>query len=420
MTASTERVRAEALDRADPLRPFRDRFVLADADLIYLNGNSLGRLPLATAERLNQVVKDEWGTELTGAWERWIDLPEAVGDRLGRAALGAGPGQVLVADSTTVNLYKLVRAALEVLNRRAVLVVDAAEFPTDRYVVDGIAAETDVAVRRMRSDEVCGPTVDDVLRVTEREPAVVVLSHVHFRSGAVADVGAITEAVHDDGGAVVWDLSHSAGVVPVDLDSTGVALAVGCTYKYLNAGPGSPAFLYVRRDLQAGMRQPIWGWFGQREQFAMGARYEPRPDIGRFLTGTPSPLLLHAVDEGVALVEEAGIDRLATKAGALTALAIDLAQQWLVPLGFELVTPTTPERRGAHIALRHDAGWPVTCALIEQARVVPDFRPPDVVRFGFPPLYTRFVDVWDAFDRVRQAVADGVHMRVVLPDRRVT
>jgi kynureninase len=415
--AELTRAHAEALDAADPLRGFRDRFVLEaqDDDRIYLDGNSLGRLPRETAVRLAERTA-EWGERLVGGWHDWIELPTRVGDLLAEHVLGARPGEVLVCDSTTVNLYKLAHAALAARPDRRAILADPNDFPTDRYVLEGVAAERGVELRWVESDAVHGPQVETVAA----DVALVVLSHVSYRSGALADVRAITEAAHAAGALALWDLSHSAGAVSVELEAAGADLAVGCTYKYLNAGPGSPAFLYVRPALQAELRSPIQGWFGQRDQFHMGPRYVPAEGIERFLAGTPPILGLAAVEAGAALVAEAGIERLSNKAVALTELLVELHDARLAPLGFELGSPRDPARRGSHVSLRHPEAWRITRALIERARVVPDFRGPDSVRLGVPPLYTRFVDVWDAVDRLARIVQAKDHERYDTALARVT
>jgi kynureninase len=406
------RAEAEALDRTDSLAHFRDRFVI-EGPVIYADGNSLGRLPEATIERLGSVV-DTWGSRLVSAWPDWIDRPLEVGDLLADAVLGANRGEVLVCDSTTVNLFKLAAAALA--RRPGALVTDADNFPTDRYVLQGLG---EVVV--FDGDPIDGPAADDVERACAgRNVSVVCLSHVAYRSGALVDVRAITDAAHDAGAVLLLDVSHSAGVVPIELESAGVDLAVGCTYKYLNAGPGSPAFLYVRRELQEELRSPIWGWFGQREQFAMNPAYDPVPGIGRFLAGTPSILGLAAVEVGAELVREAGIEALRGKSAALTELVVSLHDERLAPLGFELGTPRTPELRGGHVSVRHTEGWRICRALIERADVVPDFRAPDSIRLGLPPLYTRFVDAWDIVDRLAQLVESREHEHVDAAPLRVT
>ena len=296
--------RARALDAADPLAAFRDRFVIDDPDVIYLDGNSLGRLPQATLERLRSVVTGEWGGDLIRGWDHWIDEPRRVGDILA-GIVGAGPGEVIVSDSTTVNFYKLAHAALEARPDRPIVVTDRENFPTDRYVLEGLARARDLEVAWLAPDPVEGPTVDDVEAVLAAHPgevALVTLSHVNYRSAAIADMAAITAIAHDAGALVIWDLCHSAGAIDVDLEAAGADLAVGCTYKFLNSGPGAPAFLYVRRALQHELRNPIQGWFGQRDQFTMAQGYDPAPGIGQWLTGTPGMLALAAVEEGVRLV----------------------------------------------------------------------------------------------------------------------
>src|SRR5579884_473494 len=370
----TTRDDALALDRADPLASFRERFVLGDEPRLYLDGNSLGRLPLATRDRVAAAV-GAWGTELVTGWHEWIDAPRRVGDRLARDVLGAGDGEVLVADSTTVDLYKLCGAVAAV--REGAFVVPRDEFPTDRYVLQSLADQHGRELRLLDADAVDGPTAADVEAALSRDDvALLVLSHVNYRSGALADLPAITCIARDHGVPVLWDLCHSAGVVPLDLRAHGVELAVGCTYKYLNGGPGSPAFLYVARELQPALRSPVAGWFAQREQFEMGHPFVAADGIERFLAGTPPILQLEAVDESVALVAEAGVGAAREKSIALTELIVELHDAWLEPLGFALGTPRDPVRRGSHVSLRHADGWRICRALIERADVVPDFRAP--------------------------------------------
>ena len=408
----TLREHAERLDAEDPLAGFRDRFVLGDADTIYLDGNSLGRLPLATRQRLADLT-EQWGSELVGAWEEWIDLPLRVGDLIGRAAIGAQPGETIVSDSTTINLYKLASAVLA--TRPGAILVPRDEFPTDRYVLEGLAAAHGRSLLQLESDPVEGPLAADVERACAEagQVALVCLSHVHYRSGALADTLAVEAAAT---APVIWDLSHSGGVVAPE----GIGLAVGCTYKYLNAGPGAPAYLHVREDLQAGLRTPIQGWFGQREQFDMQRSFDPQPGLGGFLAGTPNVPALMAIEEGARLVEEAGIERLTVKAQQITAHLVELHDEWLAPLGFELGSPRAAERRGAHVSLRHPDAWALCRALIEIERVIPDYRGPDSLRLGLPPLYTRFVDVHDALDRLRSLAESGRHRGIDSTPRRVT
>jgi kynureninase len=407
-TLSADRSYAEELDAADPLAGFRDRFVRDDPSLIYLDGNSLGPLPLATQARIAEVVGREWGAALVRSWSRWIELPREVGDLVGEHLVGAAPGQVAVCDSTTVNLYKLTSAALDAQQGRNVIVTDDDNFPTDRYVLEGVAAQRGAELRMIRSDLDQG-LAEDVLRgALDERTALVSVSHVAYRSGALADMAKITGIVHEAGALALWDLCHSVGAVPVELDAVGADLAVGCTYKYLNAGPGAPAFLYARRELQERLRQPVWGWFGQRDQFAMGQGYDPAPGIGRFLTGTPDVIGTVAVQEGARLIAEAGIGRLRAKAVALTGLLIDLADAWLAPYGVAVASPRQAERRGAHVTLAHPDAWRISQALIRRG-VIGDYRTPDRLRLGPAPLYTRFADVWDALDILRQVLATKVY-----------
>jgi kynureninase len=397
----------DPLDAADPLASFRDRFVFADPDLVYLDGNSLGRLPRATVERLATVVSDEWGGELIRGWEHWIDEPARVGDLLAEAILGAGPDEVIVSDSTTINFYKLAVAALDARPGRRRIVTDRANFPTDRYVLEGLASSRGLEIAWLDPDPVEGPRPDDVEAVVRANPddvALVTLSHVNYRSAAIADMAAITTIGHEAGALTLWDLSHSAGSIEVDLEGAGCDLAVGCTYKYLNGGPGAPAWLYVRSSLQAELRNPIQGWFGQRDQFAMGQGYEPVPGIRAWLTGTPGMLGLAAAESGIALSADAGMPRIRAKGIAQTEYAIALIDARLAPLGFGLGSPREAERRGAHVSIRHPEARRMTADLIARG-VVPDFRAPDSIRFGLSPLTTRFRDVEAGVAALEQMVS---------------
>ncbi len=315
---------AQRLDLADPLALSRSQFNVEESGPIYLDGNSLGRPAKVVIERLADAVRD-WSENLVGGWSRWIDLPAAVGDRIGRL-IGAGPGQVVVCDSTTVNLYKLAASALAARADRQVILADAHDFPTDRYVLQGLAESTGFELRLLEGSVVDGLDTDVVAGAIGAQTALVCLSHVNFRSGARLDVAAITEAAHRHGALVLWDLCHSAGAFPVALDDNGVDLAVGCTYKYLNGGPGSPAFAYVRRDLQAELRQPIWGWFGQHDQFSMAPIYQPDGGMSRFLTGTPPVLGLLGVDAAAEILESAGIRALWAKSERCTEMLVDLVR----------------------------------------------------------------------------------------------
>jgi kynureninase len=386
---------ADHLDGSDPLGHFRAKFHIPDPDLAYLDGNSLGMAPAATLERLHHVVTHEWAGGLIHSWDAWLDRPRQVGDRLA-PLLGAEPGEVVVHDSTTVNLYQLVHAAISLRPGRRAVVVNADEFPTDRYVVAGIASALGLEVRTEdRLD-------DDV--------AVVVRSAVDYRTAERADLDGVTRAADRVGALVVWDLSHAAGAVELDLHAAGVQLAAGCTYKFLNGGPGAPGYTYVTRDLQRSLPQPIWGWFGQVDQFAMGPEYRPLPDVRRVLLGTPGILGLAAAEEGIALVADAGMANIAAKGRALTSYALGLCDA----AGLVSPTPRDPHRRGAHVAVRHSDARALTARLASRGVMV-DFREPDLVRLGMSPLTTRFRDVHTGVTELAALVHEPARSRRSTP-----
>jgi kynureninase len=405
MTDGLTRDDALGLDAEDPLASYRQRFVIHDDPIAYLDGNSLGRPPKATVERLHHLLDVEWGTQLIRSWEeRWIELPGVVGDRLGTAVIGAAPGQTLIADSTTVNLFKVLHAGAALRPERHQIVIDEANFPTDRYVVEAVAAARNLSVIWIPPGPAGGVTGDDLRPLVGSETAVVVLSHVDYRSGYLADLPALTEVVHQAGGVVVWDLCHSAGVVAVDVDAAGVDFAVGCTYKYLNAGPGAPAYLYVAERHQAQIDQPIPGWWSAADLFAMAATYTRAAGIRQMLSGTPNVTGIVAVDEGVKLVAEAGLDRIRAKSLSLTGLADRLADDLVVPLGWEVVSPRRSEVRGSHVAVRGPGAPDVARRLID-AGIVVDFRHPDLIRLGLSPLTTSHVEVWTALQVLHDLAA---------------
>ena len=398
---SPTREHAAALDEADPLRAFPDRFAV-DPEVVYLDGNSLGCLAWTTVERLHDVVALEWGARGVRAWdEGWLELPLEIGDRLGAAVLGAAPGQVVVGDSTTVCFYKLACAALDARPGRTKIVTDVDNFPTDRYVLEGLARQRGLELVWLRADPCGGPEPEAVAAVIDEDTALVTFSHVSYRSAHIADMAAINAIVRDAGALMLWDLSHSAGSVPLSLDGDRAPLAVGCTYKYLNGGPGAPAFMSVARELQAEIHQPIWGWLGRRDPFEMAPGYEADSGVRGLLSGTPPVLALTAVDEGVRIVTEAGMDAIRVKGIALTELAIALADARLAPLGVSVASPRDFARRGAHVALAHPHAREL-CARLIEVGVIPDFRHPEVIRFGLSPLTTRFVDVWDGVEALRR------------------
>jgi kynureninase len=391
-TAAALEDRAADLDAADPLRAFRDRFVAMEGVVAYLDGNSLGRPPLTTPERLDRFVREEWGGRLIRGWdEGWMDLGQRIGDRLGRVILGAAPGQVVVADSTTVILYKLARAAVAARRDRREIVLDTGNFPTDRYVLEGIAAERGLDLRWIETDPVTGVTAEHVAAATGPETALVVLSHVSYLTAHIADAARITEIAHDAGALVLWDVSHSAGSVEIALDVWGADLAAGCTYKYLNGGPGSPAFGYVRAEHQDVLQQPVWGWLGRRDPFAMGPGYEPAAGLTSVVSGTPPILGMLPLTTSLDLIEEAGIGAIREKSLAMTAYALEAVDTLLAPYGAEVVSPRDPSRRGGHVTVRHPALRDLMGPLWERG-VLADYREPDCVRIGLSPLSTSFAE----------------------------
>jgi kynureninase len=404
---------ARALDAADPLSGFRSRFAGIDDGgsqvVAYFDGNSLGRPARASVDRIHRFLLEGWGGRLIRGWdEEWMELPFAIGDDLGRAALGAAPGQTFIGDSTTVLLYKLARAAVDSLPERSEIVLDTDNFPTDRYLLDGIARERGLRLVWIEADTEAGVTPEQVAAAVGPQTALVVLSHVAYRSGFLADLPAITRIAHDAGALVLWDLCHSAGSVPVELDAAGVDLAVGCTYKYLDGGPGSPAFGYVNARLIRRLTQPIQGWMGVRDVFAMGPEYQPADGIRRFLSGTPPIVGMLAMRDTIGMIEEAGIDAVRAKSVALTEFAIALADEWLAPLGVALASPRDPGRRGGHITLSHPAMRQVT-ALLWERDVIPDYRDPDGLRIGLSPLSTSFEEVCAGMAAVRDALGELAH-----------
>ncbi len=386
---------ARQLDAADPLARFRGRFVAADDPSVaaYLDGNSLGRPLAVTGERLAAFVNGPWGRGLIRSWDAaWMAEPVTVGDRLGEVVLGAAPGQVTVADSTTVVLYKLIRAAVAGRPGRDEIVVDRGNFPTDRFIVDGIAAECGLSVRYLSAPHDSGVRPGDVAAVVSERTALVVLSHVAYRSGFLADMAAITAVTHQAGALILWDLCHSVAALPVELDACGADLAAGCTYKYLNGGPGSPAFCYVAAALQDELRQPVQGWMGAADPFAMAAEYQPAKGIRQFISGTPPVLAMQPLKDMLELVDEAGLAAVRRKSVALTEHAVALTDELLAPLGAVLASPRAAAERGSHVTVDHPGFAAVTAALWRQG-VIPDFRPPDGIRIGLSPLSTSFAEL---------------------------
>ncbi len=401
----TGQTRADFLkmDQADPLGKCRDRFLLRDG-LIYLDGNSLGALPAAVPERVQRAITGEWGKDLISSWNvnRWIDLPQRVGDRIG-ALVGAAPGQVVAGDSTSVNLFKLLAAALKMVPEgRRVILSDPGNFPTDLYMVQGLRellGENRCQLRLVEETEITGALDDDV--------ALVMLTHVNFRSGRMHDMRAVTRAVQASGALMLWDLSHSAGALPVDLDGCNADFAVGCGYKYLNGGPGAPAFLYVAARHREQVSQPLSGWMGHASPFVFDIDYTPAAGVGRYLCGTPPVLAMLALETALESCWS-GVDMAVVREKSLRlgTLFIDLVEQRCAGHGFSLASPRENALRGSQVSFAHPEGYAIMQALIK-ADVVGDFRAPNLLRFGFTPLYTRYVDIWDAVDRLALIMEQG-------------
>jgi kynureninase len=400
---------AAALDRGDPLAHFADRFARPDSDLIYLDGNSLGRLPLASREGITTATDVEWGEQLIRSWpKQWWGLAADIGKELA-PLVGAGDDEVVIADSTSVVLYKLALGGLLANPARKKIITDDMNFPTDNYILSAAGRLAGGSLATIESaDGVHGPE-NALIDALDEETALLSLSHVTFKSGYLYDMNRLTAAAHDVGALVLWDLSHSVGVVPIDLESDGVDLAVGCTYKYLNGGPGSPAFLYVSKERASAVENPLTGWWGHREPFAFDLEYRPAPSIHRFQTGTMPILSLRPVEHGVALTAEAGVQQLRAKSVAMSSFFIEQARRHLAPLGFSLASPPQPTQRGSHVSLRHAHAWQIVQAMIDLGQIIPDFRAPDNIRFGFAPLYTSFGDVHTAIGRLLEIVDKNLY-----------
>jgi len=395
------------LDAIDPLRPYRDRFVNTDPDLIYLDGNSLGRLPSSTPTLLDRVTNDQWGGRLIRAWnEGWWDLGVRLGDRLA-PLIGARQGEVIISESTTVNLYKLAMGAVTAADHeRTRIVTDDLNFPSDAHVLAGVARATGRSMEIVTSDGIHGP-LGALARSLDDHTALVSLSHTAFKSGYTYDLAELTRMAHSVGALILWDCSHSVGAVPIDLGGAGADLAVGCTYKYLNGGPGSPAFLYVREDLQPRLTNPIQGWWGHADPFGFQLEFAPVSSMRRFHSGTMPILSLAAVEAGLEVVLDAGMPAIRTKSIGLSTYLIEQHRAHLEPLGFTLASPAEAGLRGSHVSLGHPSAWPITRALVEEAKVIPDYRTPDSLRIGLSPLYTSFVDIHTAVQRVKRVVEEG-------------
>ncbi len=408
MVIPTDRSYAETLDAADSLAHFREQFVIAESDLIYLDGNSLGRLPRATMALSDDVIQRQWGQRLIRGWnEGWFTLPERIGAKIAKL-VGAQPDEIIMADSTSVNLFKLAVAALREKPGCTRILTDSLNFPSDLYILQGVI---DLLGNQHTLEQIPSPDglhgpADAIVATLDSQVALLTLTHTAFKSSYTYDMPAITEAAHAAGALVLWDLSHSAGSIPVDLHGSGADLAIGCGYKYLNGGPGAPAFLYIRRDMQERLKNPLTGWMGQKEPFEFGHQYQPADGLRHFLTGTPMVVSLALMEPGLDLLIEAGMDNLRAKSVAQTEYLVGLWEQLLAPHGFTLNSPRDPNVRGSHISLGHPLGLGINLAMIHEMQLIPDFRPPDNIRLGIAPLYTSFCDIHEAVMRTVQIMEE--------------
>ncbi len=421
----TDREYALELDRKDPLAHFKSQFVIGDPDMCYLDGNSLGRLPKATITAINDFMSKEWGPEVVTGWSHWVDEAQPTGDLLGEAALGAAAGQVLVCDTTSVNFYQLCLAAIHARPGRKTIITDAANFPTDRYILDGIAKQFGLNLVIIENED---PAIATHERITtevlapylNEDVALVTLEVIQYRSGARTDLKSITDQVRAIGALVVWDASHAVGAIELNLDANGVDLCVGCTYKYGNSGPGSPAWLYVSKRMQKELQVPIQGWFAQDAQFEMGPVFERSQTIRGFQIASPSLMGIRCVQTAFSMIKEAGIDAIAHKAAVGTQMMIELYDAWLAPLGIELNTSRDPKERGGHISLVHPDAAQICVAMRTMTNVIPDYRTPNSIRLAISPLPTSYVEIWDGFERMRDLVASGRYKEVKEGGSRVT
>ena len=422
---ATDRQFALDLDARDPLAHFRTKFVISDPNICYLDGNSLGRLPLSTMEAVNAFMKEEWGPEIVTGWGHWVDEAQPTGDLIGRATLGAAAGQVLACDTTSVNFYQLALAAIHARPSRKTIITDAANFPTDRYILDGIAKQFGLKLVIIDNESAGSAeheriTPEILAPYLNEDVALVTLEVIQYRSGARNDIKSLTDLTRKHGAFMLWDASHAVGAIEMDFDKNGVDIAVGCTYKYGNSGPGAPAWLYVNKKVQAELQVPIQGWFSQGDQFAMGAAFERAPGIRGFQIASPSLIGLRCIKSAFTMIEEAGIGAISEKAAIGTEMMIQLYDAWLAELGFTLLTSRNPQERGGHISLGHPDAARICVALREFADVIPDYRTPNSIRLAIAPLPTSYVEVWDGFARIRDLVASRQYEKIENTDSRVT
>ena len=416
------RDQALELDRKDPLSKYLSEFVKSDPDLCYLDGNSLGRLPKKTIDSLNSFLQNEWGSELVNGWTHWIDEAQRVGDLLGRSSLGAQIGQVLVTDTTSINFYRACKAAISARPNRKTIIIDEANFPTDRYILQGIANELNLKLITIQNDiksingKYNGSTelisVEELQKHLNEDVALVTFSVIQYRSGALNNVKELTDLIHKNGSLVVWDASHAVGVVDLQFDRDGVDLAIGCTYKYGNSGPGAPAWIYVNKKLQNDIKFPIQGWFAQKDQFIMGSEFEKADGMRGFQIASPSILGLRCVKTSFEMIEEASLKLISEKAAIGTNMMVEIFDELLAPLDFELTTPRDSTKRGGHISIHHLESEKIARGLRLDKNVIPDYRVPDCIRLAISPLTNSYVEIWDGMNRITEYVKSGDYLNI--------
>ena len=407
----------QELDRKDPLNKYISEFVKSDPTLCYLDGNSLGRLPKQTIENINDFLTNEWGKELVNGWTHWIDEAQRVGDLVGEAALGAKNGQVLVTDTTSINFYRACKAAISARPGRKTIIIDEANFPTDRYILQGIAEELNLKLVTIQndirsesgkyngSDELI--TGSELEKYLNEDVALVTLSVIQYRSGALNDVKELTKLIHNNGSLVVWDASHAIGVVDLQFDRDDVDLAIGCTYKYGNSGPGAPAWIYINQRLQNELSMPIQGWFAQKDQFVMGSEFEKAEGMRGFQIASPSILGIRCVKTSFEMIKAASLRTISEKAAIGTSLMIEMFDELLAPLGFELTTPRDSNKRGGHISIHHIDAEKIARGLRIDKNVIPDYRVPNCIRLAISPLTNSYEEIWEGFIRISDYVKSG-------------
>lgn len=414
MGLSEYKLLAADLDQKDPLKNYRDLFVHTDA--IYLDGNSLGKLPLLTSERNKTLVEDQWGKGLINSWsDHWLDLPNKISAKLAKL-VGAQPEEILICDTTSINLYKLAFGALSLQKGRDEIITDDLNFPSDLYVFEGLIKNhfRQHRISKIKSDDEITINESTLIQSISSHTALISLSHVLFKSAFMYAMKSINDAAHRYGALTLWDLSHATGAVPVQLNAWGADMAVGCTYKYLNGGPGAPAFLYVRKDLQEKLVNPIWAWFSHQKPFDFNAKYTAPNTIHKFAISTPGILSMAPVETGIDVVLDAGIEKIRAKSIAQSEFFIKMIQNSLEPLGFKIASPLESTKRGSHISLQHEEGFRISQAMIypksNAVPIIPDFRPPNNIRLGIAPLYNSFYELYLTVERLEGIVKEKEYL----------